>query len=189
VTPTEVTSTPALPDPALPDPALPDLSRVRFRALATLLSRAVGTPVDNSTVAKLVELLIGTWPTGPKGHVWTRVLTSYDQPAAAHQAWRNLARTEERMTVAAFDGEYRRLTAVAAERLGGCDRCDGHGWRPIRVELHSHVYDAVEACNCPAGRAHTDTARAIAQANDNELNRIIPGRITRPTQETLDANF
>jgi hypothetical protein len=145
--------------------------------------------VDNSTVAKLVELLIGTWPTGPKGHVWTKVLASYDQPAAAHQAWRNLARTEDRITVASYTAEYRRLTITAAITLGGCERCDGHGWKPITLELHSHIYDAVEPCTCPAGHAHADTAQAIRRANDNELNRIIPGRITRPEQETLDASF
>jgi hypothetical protein len=175
-------STPSRPDPTR-------YARVQFCPLATLLSRAVPTPVDNSTVAKLVELLIGTWPSGPKGHIWTRVLASYDQPAAAHQTWRNLARTEDRITVASYTAEYRRLTTTAAITLGGCDRCDGHGWRTIHEEHHSHIYETATPCTCPAGQAHTDTHSRIVSDNERELNRIVPGRITRPEQETLDANL
>jgi hypothetical protein len=146
--------------------------------------------VDNHTTAKLVERIIATWPTGPKGFIWTDVLRDL-HPGPAAAAYRQLRDTEQRITIAQYKAAYRALLGTHEQHHppAGCNHCDGHGWKPIRIEHHGHIYDTTAPCDCPAGQAHTDTHSRIISANQQELNRIIPGRITRPEQEQLDANF
>lgn len=146
--------------------------------------------MDAATTAKLVELITGTWPSGPKGHVWSRVVASLDPPAAAHQAWRNLARTEQKITVAQFVAEHNRLVLASdhSSPLADCVHCE-HGWRQVHEEHGGHIYDACEPCSCPAGRAHVDTHQRILDDNRIELNRVIPGRAERTTTEQQEAQF
>lgn len=69
------------------------------------------TPAET---AHLVDKIVQTWPTGPKGRIWTEVLGPLEaRPADA--AYRQLRDTETRPpTVGRFLEEYRHLTRPRA---------------------------------------------------------------------------
>ena len=140
--------------------------------------------MDATTTAKLVELIVGTWPNGPKGVVWTRVVASLDPPAAAHQTWRNLARTEQRISVAQFVAEHRRLVLAGdlVTPAAACNNCDGHGWLTTWWEsTGGRIYEGCYPCSCPAGQSHVDMHQRVIDDNRAELNRLFPYRLITPT--------
>lgn len=64
--------------------------------------------MTNEETARLVNLIISTWPTGPKGYVWTDVLGLLDR-ALANRAYVLMRNRDARITVADFIDQYRIL--------------------------------------------------------------------------------
>jgi len=64
--------------------------------------------MSSDDCARLVNLLIATWPAGPKAYVWTQALSRFDA-GPAFQAYALLRDHEERITVATFGAQYRRV--------------------------------------------------------------------------------
>jgi len=59
--------------------------------------------------SQLVNLIVSTWPTGPKGHVWTDTLGDLE-PGPALATYRQLRNDEERPpAIARFIATYRHL--------------------------------------------------------------------------------
>lgn len=131
--------------------------------------------------AQIVNLLVSSFPTGPKGHAWTDSLTEL-HPGPAMGAARELRDTSERTpTIAQYHAIYRRHLAEArrtreAERgvPPTCQLCDGTGWTDITDErrhaahcissdtCHCH---AAQPCRCSTGQRATVTHQAILDAN------------------------
>jgi hypothetical protein len=64
--------------------------------------------MTNEETARLVNLIISTWPTGPKGYVWTDVLGPLDR-ALANRSYVLMRNRDTRITVADFLDQYRAL--------------------------------------------------------------------------------
>jgi len=86
--------------------------------------------MNGNDTAMLVNLIVATWPTGPKGYIWTDVLAELDHGPAL-EAYRNLRDDSERApSVARFKAEYRARQASTqpATVPDRCELCDGTGW-------------------------------------------------------------
>lgn len=65
--------------------------------------------MTETEAAHLVNLLIGTWPAGPRGYVWRDVLRPLEHPIA-DLTYRQLRNHNERITVAEYLDAYTRHT-------------------------------------------------------------------------------
>jgi len=126
--------------------------------------------MTNDDAARLVNLLVATWPTGPKAYVWTQAVNELDA-AGANRAYAKLRDTAERVTVASFLEAYRALrTPTEARRhdpSATCEHCDGCGYEPGPPEYETvngeqHEYSTLVPCRCTrprsASRAPTPAA-------------------------------
>jgi hypothetical protein len=114
--------------------------------------------VNSDDTARLVNLIIATWPTGPKAYVWTNTLADLDA-TPANRAYLALRDTTERITVAAFLSAYR---AQLHDSDNGsrrhdpdpaCEHCRGTGWEPgasrwRTVNGEPYEYETVQPCRC-----------------------------------------
>jgi hypothetical protein len=67
--------------------------------------------VSGDEAARLVNRIVSTWPTGPKGHIWTEVVLELDA-TLADQAYRRLRAEHERApAVATYLAAYKALRA------------------------------------------------------------------------------
>ena len=136
--------------------------------------------------ARIVNLVVSTWPAGPKGHAWTEAIRdlAYADARAAYESVRDV---EDRPpSIARYLAAYRAVRArVAAETPPmTCELCDGTGF--VEADLHpgapcpfpradgSCICHAVAPCRCSTGRARVDVARRIVEANDRD--RVTAGR-------------
>lgn len=131
--------------------------------------------------AQVVNLLISSFPAGPKGNAWTDAINGlHHGPAQA--AARELRDTTDRVSVAQFHAIYRRhLDNARAQRVAQqgappvCQQCDGAGW----VEAPDHMRHsaacvspdtcgchAVVPCRCSTGMARRDVHARIVEANE-----------------------
>jgi hypothetical protein len=122
--------------------------------------------MNPNDTARLVNLLISTWPAGVKGHIWTDTLGPLDLEHA-HATYRGLRDHDERApSVARFLAAYHQHTAAARgdNPPPHCELCDGTGWiRAPRERAHvpevcnptdehpCHCH-AVEPCRCTRGQ-------------------------------------
>ena len=127
--------------------------------------------------ARLVNLIVSTWPSGVKGHVWTDTLgdLEYDIARTAYLKLRDEA--ERPPPVARFVAVYRaERTALKAidEHIDICQLCDGTGWIDVtddrRHAFHCHEPDtchchAVDTCLCTIGQAMRPVHAAILEHN------------------------
>jgi len=106
--------------------------------------------------ATLVNLLVSTWPTGVRGHVWTDTLSELDHtPAlATYRALRD--RSDRAPSVAQFLADYRErvdTTHRPARRQPrtDCAHCGGDGVVDCLDERrHAAHCIAPDDCNCHA---------------------------------------
>jgi hypothetical protein len=116
--------------------------------------------------ARLVNLVVSTWPSGVKGHVWTEALIGYDYDLA-RAAYVDLRDSDEKPpSVARFIAAYHRARTAADESDANatpfrCALCDGTGLvssPPERAHNPRHCHGdpcfctATEACRCSAGK-------------------------------------
>jgi hypothetical protein len=107
--------------------------------------------------ARLVNLLVATWPGGPKAYVWTQALEALDAPAA-NRAYARLRDTAKSITVAGFREVYDTASRPAPggrryEPTAGCVHCGGTGFEPGEpiyetVLGEPHEYTTLQPCRC-----------------------------------------
>jgi hypothetical protein len=130
--------------------------------------------------ARLVNMIISTWPAGVKGYVWTDVLRDLEQ-AEALEAYRQLRDGEERPpSVAKFLAAYHAARARSNPPgpdayIDACELCDGTGWLTSRRAHNPRVCTpspeqpcqchAVEACRCSQGRRMEPVQASILRHN------------------------
>jgi len=129
--------------------------------------------------ARLVNLLVSTWPSGVKGHVWTDTLGALDYDPA-RSAYVSLRDSEERPpSVARYLAAYRAERALDdTHDAAYCELCGGDGWATSPPERAHNprtcrptpdrpcMCTAVEPCRCSAGQANRDVHRRIIEANE-----------------------
>lgn len=118
--------------------------------------------MTNDDCNRLVNLIVATWPTGPKAYVWTQKLAELD-PAPANRAYLELRDTLERITIPAFLASYERATGRARRRpdpVPSCEHCGGCGFEAGPPEYETiggqpHEYSTLVPCRCtrPAVKA------------------------------------
>jgi hypothetical protein len=118
--------------------------------------------MTSDDAARLVNLLVATWPTGPKAYVWTQTIGDLDA-APANRAYAELRDNVERVTVAAFLTRYRaqlRVTTAPRRRDPdpGCEWCRGCGYEDGPPEYETiggepHAYTTLVPCRCTQPRA------------------------------------
>lgn len=108
--------------------------------------------------AKVVNLLVSSFPAGVKGHAWTDAIADL-HPGPSMAAARELRDTMERPpSIAAFLACYRKhLAAARAQREAergapdACALCDGTGWvEATGHNRHSSWCVAPDGCHCHA---------------------------------------
>lgn len=105
--------------------------------------------------ARLVNLIVATWPTGPKAYIWTQALADLDA-APANRAYLDLRDTIERITIPAFRAGYDRAAGRARRRPdpdATCQYCRGCGFEPGPPEFETimgepHEYTTLQPCRC-----------------------------------------
>lgn len=131
--------------------------------------------MNETEAKKLTERIVSTWPSSPKGFVWTETLLELDHgPALAAIGRLTREHDESRLTVARYLGVYNAISGRAARRGDGqvCRTCDGGGWVTAAPATHNgHEYTQCEPCpHCTLGRAVAgskvwrDTGRRAHQA-------------------------
>jgi len=153
--------------------------------------------VNAAETARLVNLLISTWPAGVKGYVWTDTLGPLDHdPALA--AYLELREHDERPpSVARYLAAYHAQRARTDDPPTSCQICDGTGWEELdhpaaHNPLTCHPDDehpcactAVRPCRCSAGRRRALAHRSIVEFNARALHRPPPRAAAEPEQTEL----
>src|SRR3954454_7315954 len=111
--------------------------------------------MNTEDTARLVNLLVATWPGGPKAYVWTQALEALDA-AAANRAYVRLRDTAKSITIAGFREVYDSASrpAPGGRRLDpyeSCEHCQGSGWEPGEsrwqtVNGEPYEYTTVQHC-------------------------------------------
>jgi hypothetical protein len=123
--------------------------------------------MTSDDAARLVNLIVATWPTGPKAYVWTQTLAELDN-GPANQAYRDLRDTAERITIAAYQDRYRRHANTSRSQRRApsehCPHCRGCGYEDGPPEYETvngepHAYTTLVPCRCTQPRT---TRRAAA---------------------------
>jgi len=122
--------------------------------------------MTSDDTARLVNLLVATWPTGPKAYVWTQAIADLDA-AGANRAYARLRDTVDRVTVASFLETHRAQRSPTEARRRDpsetCEHCAGTGYEPGPPEYETvygeqHEYSTLVPCRC------TQPARAASRA-------------------------
>ena len=104
--------------------------------------------------AGLVNLLVSTWPTGVRGHVWTDTLNELDHASAlaTYRALRD--RCDRAPSIAQFLADYRERVDAAhrpARRRPrpDCEHCGGDGWMEC-LDDRRHATHCItpDDCHC-----------------------------------------
>lgn len=114
----------------------------------------------------LVELIVQTWPHGPRGRIWTDALGDLEHTHAL-AVYRQLRNADETApTIARFLRIYRDVdqptttpTTRPANHGEHCPTCRGSGWQPgpdivqhLRDGTIARTYTTVEPCRGPQGQ-------------------------------------
>ena len=133
--------------------------------------------MNASDTARIVNLIVSTWPSGVKGHVWTDTIGTLEQ-ARAHDAYRELRDTEERPpSVARFLAKYHALSTDPGANRVHCALCDGTGTVPVHTDRCPATPErdcggcAVTACRCTAGQTMAPVIARIVDHADRPVRR------------------
>lgn len=121
---------------------------------------------------------------GPGKPTWMRVLDQLDFDRS-FVAYMNLLGTcPERPSVAEFMRSYQETApaAPAAPKVA-CKVCAGEGWRTVPFQSLGRTYDGVVPCECPAGRRHDATHKAIVRFNQSQPWHSPDDTVTAPALE------
>lgn len=176
-----------LPDPDPdPDPAyltvLPKSTLNGYPHTATEKVQLMNT----QECASLVERIIQTWPTGPRGRIWTELLTDLE-PGTAGTAYirlRNEHQGEKPPSTGTFMRTYRSLRTPANDPItDDCPDCSGTGWiSSPPIEPGGTGYQTVHPCGCRAG----NQAERISQKIDEHRRHHRQGPYAPQFQRDAD---
>ena len=108
--------------------------------------------------ARLVNAIVSTWTTGPKGYIWTPVIAPLDY-GYANATIERLRDTTPTITVYDFRQAYANNLGASTTRrhtaTPDCPDCDGTGWvddldagLTHTTNGETHTYTAVGPCHC-----------------------------------------